>query len=145
MQRIRHLQIDRLRAVFNKLSATAESQAVAVKSLLEKLLQASRDSPQVLQYTLVKVAASVVADCQEEFFNETDEGHPTKLARVACALCAQVFDLSAMVRAQFYLACPLVVPRGSSEPGLAGEAFLEDMRFRRKKGSVSGGSCSVEC
>lgn len=137
MQRVRHIGIHRMRVVFNKLSATAESQAAAAASLLEMLLCASRDSPALLRYTLVKVSASVVADCQEEFFSETDEGHPTKLARVSCALCAEISDLAVMISAQFSLACPLVVPRGASDPKLQGEDFLEDMCFRRKKTSVS--------
>lgn len=129
---IRQHQIDRLRVIFNKLSATVESQSVAVASLLEKLLVASKVSPELLRYTLFKISNNIISDSQEEVFNETDEGHPTKLARVSCGLCREIQDLSSVIQAQFYDQCPLTIPRSAKE-GLEGEDFLLDLRFRKKK------------
>ncbi len=135
-QAVRSFQIDRLRAVFNKLSATAESQSTAVSSLLDKLVVASKHSPELLRYTSFKVAHILVTDCQMEFFSEMDEAHPTKLARVACGLCCRVADLTPLLRAQFGEHCILTVPRGAGR-GLQGDSFLLDMRFIRKGSTVS--------
>jgi hypothetical protein len=65
MQRIKALQIDRLRVIFNKLSVTAESQSTAIKSLLEKVVLSNAESPEFLRYTLYKIALNLSADCQE--------------------------------------------------------------------------------
>jgi outer membrane PBP1 activator LpoA protein len=73
MVRVKELQIDRLRVIFNKLSVTVESQQAAVKSLLEKIIIANKESPEFLRYVLYKVAYNLSSDCQEEFFNEMDE------------------------------------------------------------------------
>ena len=132
---VREMQIDRLRNVFNKLSSTKESQQTAVCSLLNRLVMASKHSPVLLRYTCFKISSNLVADCQEDHFTETDESHPTKLARVACGLCSHVQDFSAVLRAQLNHHCPLTVPRRAEE-GMQGEAFLENMRFRRKKLTV---------
>jgi hypothetical protein len=131
MVRVKELQIDRLRVIFNKLSVTAESQQAAVKSLLEKIIIANKESPEFLRYVLYKVAYNLSSDCQEEFFNEMDEGHPLKLARVACGLSGSIKELGELIRAQFCQQCPLCIPK-AAEAGLAGEAFLADMGFRQK-------------
>ena len=136
MQRVKQLQINRLRAIFNRLSVTPESQHSAVNSLLDKIIAANSESPQLLKYTLFKIANNIITDCQEEFFNEMDEGHPLKLARVSCALCEQMPDLADLIKAQFYKHCPLTVPKGA-EAGLTGEEFLEDMGFKSKPLAVS--------
>jgi hypothetical protein len=65
MQRIKALQIDRLRVIFNKLSVTAESQSTAIRSLLEKVVLSNAESPEFLRYTLYKIALNLSADCQE--------------------------------------------------------------------------------
>ena len=152
MLRVKALQIDRLRVIFNKLSVTPESQSAAVSSLLEKIVVSNQEeqqmlqqqqqhqqhphsssphSPSFLKYTLFKVAANITADCQEEFFNEMDEGHPLKLARVACGLCAHIKELGDLIVAQFYSLCPLCIPK-AAEAGLSGDLFLKDMGFRAK-------------
>ena len=131
LKKIKHYQIDRLRSIFNKLSATKESQQIAKAALLEKLLIANKDSPELLSYTLFKISSNIVADCQEEFFNETDESHPLKLARVSCGLCVEINTLKDTVKAQFYHTCPMTIPRNAME-GLTGDSFYENMRFRGK-------------
>lgn len=131
MQQVKSLQLDRLRVIFNKLSVTVESQTLATKSLLEKILVAHSEGPEFLRYTLYKVAFNLSVDCQEEFFSEMDEGHPLKLARVACALTSSIPELGALIKAQFYKLCPLCIPK-AAEVGLSGEAFLVDMGFRQK-------------
>lgn len=131
MQQVKALQIDRLRVIFNKLSVTPESQAVAVKSLLEKIVIANKESPDLLKYTLFKIVLNLSADCQEEFFNEMDEGHPLKLARVVCGLSGSIKELGSLFKAQFYKACPLCVPK-AAEVGLTGDDFLADMGFKQK-------------
>jgi len=142
MQRVRALKIDRMRAIFNKLGATTESQLAAVRALLELLIsttqQQAQDSMLLLRYTLFKIASTVLTDCQEDSFFATDETHPKKLARVISGLCTAL-DVGASrdlllstLRAHFMLACPLLVPRGSPA-GLTGEALLKDMAFRQKR------------
>ena len=143
MLRVRALKIDRMRAVFNKLGATTESQIAAVRALLELLMtatqqQQAQENMPLLRYTLFKIASTVLADCQEESFFATDETHPTKLARVMSGLCTAL-DVGASrdllltsLRAHFMLVCPLLVPRGSPA-GLTGEALLKDMAFRQKR------------
>mmetsp|Transcript_12082 Transcript_12082/g.18082 ORF Transcript_12082/g.18082 Transcript_12082/m.18082 type:complete len:899 (+) Transcript_12082:1095-3791(+) len=146
MLQIRALKIDRMRAIFNKLGATIESQRAAVRALLELLMvvtqqqqqQQVQESMPLLRYTLFKIASTVLADCQEESFFATDETHPTKLARVMSGLCTALDAgasrdlLLTTLRAHFMLACPLLVPRGSPA-GLTGEALLKDMAFRQKR------------
>ncbi len=107
MLRVKELQIDRLRVIFNKLSVTPESQAAAVSSLLEKIIISNKESPDFLKYTLFKIATNIASDCQEEFFNEMDEGHPLKLARVSVGLCASIKELGDLIKAQFYKQSPL--------------------------------------
>ena len=140
MQRVRALKIDRLRAVFNKLSSAPESHVVAVQSLLSLLGQASTDtdsSKQLLRYTLFQLSQTALCDCQEEFFVETDESHPTKLARVLCGLCAAFSSssgrrlLEETIRGHFYAACPLTVPGAAG--ALTGDDFLRSMNFKQKK------------
>jgi hypothetical protein len=140
MLRVKELQIDRLRVIFNKLSVTVESQTTAVNSLLEKIIVSNNESPEFLKYTLFKIANNIVNDCQEEFFNEMDEGHPLKLARIACGLCANIREglLADLIKAQFYSTCPLCIPK-AAEGGLTGDQFLQDMGFRRQSGGGSGG------
>jgi hypothetical protein len=67
----------------------------------------------------------------QEFFNEMDEGHPLKLARVACGLSTTLPELGELIKAQFYKLCPLTVPK-AAELGLSGEEFLADMGFKQK-------------
>jgi len=134
MTRVKAMQIDRLRNIFNKLSVTVESQELALRNLLEKIVTANAESPDFLKYVLFKICSNILTDCQEEFFMEMDEGHPLKLARVACGLCVQIKELPALLKAQFYKLCPLSVPK-VAEVGLAGDAFLRDMGFRGGEGS----------
>jgi len=142
MLRVKELQIDRLRVIFNKLSVTPESQATAVSSLLEKIIISNKESPDFLKYTLFKIATNIASDCQEEFFNEMDEGHPLKLARVSVGLCGSIKELADLIKAQFYKQCPLCIPK-TAEVGLAGEDFLRDMGFKAKVCSINVVVCTV--
>jgi hypothetical protein len=72
----------------------------------------------------------------QEFFNEMDEGHPLKLARVACGLSTTLPELGELIKAQFYKLCPLTVPK-AAELGLSGEEFLADMGFKQKVSTMS--------
>lgn len=110
MLKAKQLGVDRLRVIFNRLSSTKDSQKVAVKSLLDQIYSASRDSSEMLKYVLYKIVNHVLKDCQEEFFCEMDEGHPLKLARVVCGLCRTIDDLKDFVRRQFYVVCPILIP-----------------------------------
>jgi hypothetical protein len=65
-----------------------------------------------------------------------DEGHPLKLARVACGLSTTLPELGELIKAQFYKLCPLTVPK-AAELGLSGEEFLADMGFKQKVGAMS--------
>lgn len=131
MTRIKELQIDRMRAIFNRLGVTSDSQATAVKSLLEKIIISNNESSDFLKYTLFKIASNIASDCQEDHFNEMDEGHPLKLARVVCGLCSSITELGDLIKAQFYLLCPMTIPK-AAEVGLSGEDFLRDMGFKSK-------------
>lgn len=133
MQKIKRLQIDRLRVVFNKLGASKESQQVAVTSLLEKIVSSSQESKQLLRYTLFKIADTIASDCQEEFFIETDEAHPLKLVRVACELSSKLPDLLPnAIRGHWYRHCPLSIPKTQPQEGFTGDAFFTDMGFRHR-------------
>lgn len=106
MKRVKVLGFDRLRAIFNRLSITKESQQTAITNLQEQLQKASNESPQMLQYTLIKIGRHILKDCQEEFFCEMDEGHPLKLARVVTGLCMHIEEFREILRHQFFSACP---------------------------------------
>lgn len=106
--RVKALGIDRLRAIFNRLSTTKDSQQAAIRSLQGQILKAGNESQQMLQYTLIKIGRNMLKDCQEEFFCERDEGHPLKLARVICGLCKRVNGFREILRQQFFDACPLL-------------------------------------
>lgn len=114
MQNIKKHGIDRMRAIFNRLSTTVESQTTAVSQLLEKIVIASQESSEVLRFTLLKASQFIVTDCEGDFFNEMDEGHPTKLARVACSICTQIPQLGKLLKNQFNRVCPLTIPRSNS-------------------------------
>jgi hypothetical protein len=148
MDRARSLKVDRLRGIFNKVGAVVESQTKAVQALLQLLQATTEVSEPMLRYAIFQIGHTALSDCQEEFFLETDESHPTKLARVLSGLCASVRGpssaeeeaqgcsarvlLQETLRAHFLRACPLLVPRSAAE-GLEGEAFLRDMGFRQNK------------
>jgi hypothetical protein len=117
-QRVKALGIDRLRAIFNRLSTTKESQLVAIASLEEQIIKAGSESQQMLQYTLIKIGRNMLKDCQEEFFCERDEGHPLKLARVICGLCKRVDGFRDILRQQFFSACPILEAQDISKAKL---------------------------
>lgn len=73
----------KLRAIFNKVSATEQSQQIAINKLMEKVVVASACGEAILKYALFAVVQNLLADCQNEYFNEKDETHPFKTARLA--------------------------------------------------------------
>eukprot|EP01036_Dinobryon_divergens_P027147 gene27147-35871_t len=154
MGQVRALKIDRLRAVFNKLSAAPESHSQAVQQLLSLIVQTQEQAAlqqhmPLLQYTLFQISNTALNDCQEEFFLETDESHPTKLARLVCGLCHALGRSSSgggrllreTIRGHFFRECPLVVPREAGN--LTGDQFMNAMNFKQKKLRASDGSLSM--
>jgi hypothetical protein len=140
MKRVKDLQIDRLRVIFNRLGATVESQQNAINSVLETLLKALHESQQMLTYTVYKVTNFIISDCQEEFFSETDQTHPTKIARLTCGLCDKMRTQSFLadtIKTSFYKACPLIIPK-QAEPGIESNEFYMDMGFVQKNIKNSG-------
>lgn len=70
MGQVRALKIDRLRAVFNKLSAASESHSQAVQQLLSLIVQTQEQAAlhqhmPLLQYTLFQISNTALNDCQE--------------------------------------------------------------------------------
>jgi hypothetical protein len=115
MQRVKALQIDRMRAVFNRMGATEQSRDASIKQLMEKIVLASKDSPEMLRYTLFKVVQNVINDCQDTNFNEMEESHPLKLARVVSSVGKDISQLADIFKTDFMRACPLLIPRLISE------------------------------
>lgn len=130
MQTIKDLGINRIGAIFNRLSVTKESQDACLASLLEKIVQASsaQNSSVILEYTLFKVSARLLAECQQDSFIPTVEGHPGKLARLASSICVKLQGIDSLIKAQFFNQCPLCLPK-HAETGLAGDDFFRDMAF----------------
>ena len=74
MGQVRALKIDRLRAVFNKLSAAPESHSQAVQQLLSLIVQTQEQAElhqhmPLLQYTLFQISNTALNDCQEVIQN----------------------------------------------------------------------------
>jgi hypothetical protein len=70
MGQVRALKIDRLRAIFNKLSAAPESQSQAVQQLISLIVQTQEQSAlqqhmSLLQYTLFQISHTALSDCQQ--------------------------------------------------------------------------------
>lgn len=134
MKRVKALEIDRLRAVFNRMGATEESRTASIKQLLEKIVLASKDSPEMLRYTLFKVVQHVSTDCQDDNFNEMEESHPLKLARVVCSIGRDIPQLTDIFRANFTRQCPLLIPRLLAE-GIDEALGLQALGFNFNRGS----------
>ena len=74
MAKVKQLRIQTIPGIFNRLSASSASQTLVVNQLLEKIVAASREKiPELLRYTLCKVAAQLVSQAQSEFFIIEDE------------------------------------------------------------------------
>lgn len=74
MSKVKMLRIHTIPGIFNRLSASATSQALVVTQLLEKIVAASKERiPELLRYTLCKVAAQLISQAQSEFFIIEDE------------------------------------------------------------------------
>lgn len=154
MQRVKTHQLERLRVIFNKISATNESRERAIASLLEKIVVANADSPEMLRYTLGKIVSLLLKDCQEDAFNEMEESHPLGLARIACGLGAQMGEsVVAVFHSGFLSSCPFLVPRmlpegisvvsaesngGTAAAQSSEEAFLQTMGFVYKNNKWEG-------
>lgn len=129
MKIIKELGLNKLPSIFNKISITIESQQLAVNNLIEKIIISKQYSINILQYILYKISLYIILDCQTDHYNEMDEGHSLKLARVINELCDKIKDLSRLVKGQFYKFCPLCIPK-IPESGLHGTEFLLDMGFK---------------
>jgi hypothetical protein len=124
--------------VYNRLGKTAESQQLVVSMLLEKVVLAADASaqtgmPQILKYSLCKIASELIGVAESENFIMNDISNPLPLARVAAGLCQAKPDMGEILKAELYRVCPLTVPR-QPEPGLQGAAVLENMGFKEKEG-----------
>ena len=86
MMRIKQLRINSIPGIFNRLSATPASQTLVVNQLLEKIVAASKEAPEVLRYTLCKIAAQLVAQAQSEFFIIEDESQSIPVTDLSCYL-----------------------------------------------------------
>jgi hypothetical protein len=74
MSKVKQLRIHTIPGIYNRLSASATSQTLVVTQLLEKIVAASKERiPELLRYTLCKVAAQLVSQAQSEFFIIEDE------------------------------------------------------------------------
>ena len=74
MTKVKQLRIHSIPGIFNKLSATAASQTLVVNELLDKIIIASKENiPEILKYTLCKIAAQLILQAQSEFFVIEDE------------------------------------------------------------------------
>lgn len=136
MQRVKELRINSIPAKsFNKLSVTSDSQRTVVNELLEKAIIASGDSPDLLKYTLFKIANSIVSYCDDENFKEMDEGNPQKVVRVICGLCEHLPQIATLIIGCFNSCCPLTIPK-AAEKGLSGDAFYQDLRFNCRESST---------
>lgn len=123
--------------VYNRLGKTAESQQLVVNMLLEKVVTAAEAAaqcqmPQILKYSLCKIASELIAVAESENFIMNDISNPLPLARVAAGLCLAKPDIAEILKAELYRVCPLTVPR-QPEPGLSGPAVLENMGFKDKE------------
>lgn len=134
MMRIKSHQMDRLRVIFNRLSVTKESQTTAIALLLQKIMIAHADSKEMLKYLLYKIVINVLRDCQEEFFNEMDEGQPMRLARLVVGLCKEMALLKEYFVGHFYRSCPVLIPYILPE-GLGSaqsDVYLHSLGFIKK-------------
>ena len=82
MTRIKQLRINSIPGIFNRLSATAASQSLVVNELLDKIIIASKEvMPEILRYTLCKIAAQLILQAQSEFFIIEDESQSVPVSR----------------------------------------------------------------
>lgn len=83
MAKVKQLRIQTIPGIFNRLSASSASQTLVVNQLLEKIVAASREKiPELLRYTLCKVAAQLVSQAQSEFFIIEDESQSLPVSSV---------------------------------------------------------------
>lgn len=130
MIKIKEYQLDRLRAIFNRISVTVQSQENAVSALFEKILL-TKDNPDLLRYLLFKIVQNLLKDTQGEHFKIEDEAQPMRISRVICSLCMKINVLTDFVKSQFYMTCPLLYPKVISE-GLSTHDFFISMAFNTK-------------
>jgi hypothetical protein len=128
VQKIEAYKLDSLRGILNRLTTTEKSQQFVLSNFKEKILQSSQVSNDLLRFTLFKIVEGVLEDSQDDYFDVTDEGHPTKLARLTCLLCIEMKELTALLKAEFCRICPLTIPK-KAEEGLVGDSFFLDMAF----------------
>lgn len=147
MTKIKEHGLDRLRGIFNKLSPTQESHQLALKSLMEKILLSKNEDNLISQnpmtanayppsfffrYTLYKILVNILKDAQEEFFNHIDEAQPYRLARISTLLCMECGSaFSDLLRGQFFLVCPLIMPKITGEDCNEDELFFS-LGFNRR-------------
>jgi hypothetical protein len=82
MSKVKQLRIHTIPGIYNRLSASATSQTLVVTQLLEKIVAASKERiPELLRYTLCKVAAQLVSQAQSEFFIIEDEAQSLPVSK----------------------------------------------------------------
>jgi hypothetical protein len=128
VQKIEAYKLDSLRGILNRLTTTEKSQQFVLSHFKQKIVDSSQISNDLLRFTLFKIVEGILEDSQDDYFDVTDEGHPTKLARLTCLLCVEMKELSTLLKAEFFRICPLTIPK-KAEEGLVGDDFFIDMAF----------------
>jgi hypothetical protein len=110
MPLIEQYQIDKIPSIFNRISATIESQNFVIQQLLEKVTL--NVPPEITKYIIFQIVIEALEFCQEDNFNPMKEALPTSFVRVLCGVCHLANDtLSPILRDGFIRDCPLLLPK----------------------------------
>ena len=95
-------------AVLNQLGQSKASQDRVISGIITILTASSNQSTDILHYTLYKIAHIAVKQSSTPYFLASK--HALPLARVVAMICQGNALIQKLIRAQFYLHCPLTVP-----------------------------------